>query len=154
MRKFILTLIVSCFYIISIAQENTLSSGNNMESSSGKVTYSVGLIHYKEAMGSGGSSSAGSQIPFEILETLSLDEENLVSLKLFPNPTSDAVFLSLKKVEEFNYKLSDISGREIFNGNTTGVQTKINLNNLKSSIYILNIYKNNKLYESYKIIKK
>lgn len=154
MKKFIVILFVSLFYVNTNAQENILVSGKNNESSSGKVTYSVGLIHYKEASGTGGSSSVGNQIPFEILETLSLDEENLVSIKLFPNPTSEAIYLSLKQEEQFNYKLSDISGREILNGNTSGIQTKINLNNLKSSIYILNIYKDNKLYESYKIIKK
>lgn len=154
MQKLILSFIFCGLSAIGFSQQSVLSSGQNSESSSGKVTYSVGLIHYKEASGAGGASSAGSQIPFEIIETLSLDDENLLSLKLYPNPASDAVYLSLKQETNFDYKLSDISGREILKGKTSGKQTKINLKDIKTSIYILNVYKDSKLYESYKIIKK
>jgi len=154
MKRIILCL-TFCFVVsFSFSQQTVLSSGNSSESSSGKVTYSVGLIHYKDANGTGGSSSSGTQIPFEILETLSLDEQNLVSLKLFPNPAKDHVYISLRQLEALDFKLLDISGRKISEGQINMLQTKVNLNDLKSSIYILNIYKNNTIYESYKIIKK
>ena len=110
---------------LTFAQQNIVSSGNNSASSSGEVTYSVGLLHYKEALGSGGSSSVGAQIPLEILQLLSTDEENLVSLKVFPNPASDHVFINLAKQEDLNYKLTDISGRKIASGKISTLQTKI-----------------------------
>lgn len=154
MKNTLLTFAFSFIVSLSFSQQTVLTSGNNSQSSTGKVTYSVGLIHYKDSSGTGGSSSAGTQIPFEVLETLSLDEQNLVTIKLFPNPAKDFVFISLKQLQELDFQLLDISGRKISEGKINALQTKVNLTELKTSIYILNIYKDNAIYESYKIIKK
>ena len=152
--KRILLLLLLGFSTVFYAQNNVLTSGKDVTSASWKVTYSVGLIHYKDASGTGGTSSTGSQIAFEVLETLSLDEHNLVSLRIFPNPTSDYITINLTQQELLSYKLIDVSGREITKGKITTLQTKIDLNNLNTSIYILNIYQNSQTFKSYKIIKK
>lgn len=154
MKKQLLFFFLCSICCFTFSQQHILSSGNNRISSSGTVTYSVGLIHFKEATGSGGSSSVGSQIPYEILETLNVDEENLVSLHVFPNPTSNYLYVKLAREEQLTYTLSDISGREISNGKFSSLENKINLNDLNTSIYILHIYRDNNSLKSYKIIKK
>lgn len=154
MTKQLLTLLFLGTFATSMAQNNVLSSGKNNASSSGKVTYSVGLVHYKEATGTGGSSSSGTQIPLEVLQTLSLDTNNLVSLAIFPNPTSENLNINLKENETLNYVFTDISGRQIQSGVIQNKNTKLNLSNFENAIYILSFYKNNNILESYKIIKK
>ena len=154
MKKLLLFGFMSLSVSLAFAQQNIVSSGNNSTSASGEVTYSIGLLNYKEALGSGGSSSVGAQIPLEVLQLLSTDEQNLVSLKVFPNPASDHVFINLTKQENLNYKLTDVSGRKIADGKISTLQTRIDLNYLNTSIYILNIYQNNNTLKSYKIIKK
>lgn len=154
MTKQLLTLLFMGTFATCFAQSNVLSSGKKGESSSGKVTYSVGLIHYKEASGTGGSSNAGAQIPLEVLQTLSVDTNNLVSISIFPNPTSEQLNVSLKDNEVLNYVFTDISGRQIQSGTIQQQNTKLNISNFKNAIYVLSFFKKNSLLESYKIIKK
>lgn len=153
--KSIITVLGCCLIgTLSFAQQNVLSSGSESTSAAGTISYSVGLIHYKDAEGIGGSSSAGSQIPFEIIQTLSISDVNLKSLDLYPNPTSSVVILKLKEAEQLDYKIHDISGKQIFSGQISERETKIALNDLKTSIYILSIYRQNAVIGTYKIIKK
>jgi hypothetical protein len=136
------------------AQENVLSAGNESESSNGKVTYSVGLIHFKEATGTGGSSSTGTQIPFEVSEVLKVEAfKNLVT-KVFPNPTDNFLNIHLNSVDNLEYQLIDLSGRKVTSGELNKLESKIELSSLETSIYILNIMKNNSIISSYKISKK
>ncbi len=154
MKLISLVLLLFCFTFQISAQENILSSGSDSVSSSGKVTYSVGLIHYKEATGTGGSSSVGAQIPYEVSEVLSIDNFNNSVVKIFPNPTDNFLNIHLSSVENLKYQLIDLSGRKVTSGDLNTLQSKIELTSLETSIYILNIFKENKIIKSYKISKK
>ena len=153
MKKLLLFICLG-YCTLTFSQNAILSSGNNADSSFGTTTYSVGLIHYKEAVGTGGSSSTGTQIAYEILTLSTQDVENKISIQVFPNPTSDYIYINLAKKEDLTYKLIDISGRELSTGTISEMQSKINLSEFNSAVYILNIYKNNSSYKSYKIIKR
>ncbi|WP_296381873.1 T9SS type A sorting domain-containing protein [Winogradskyella sp.] len=154
MKKIILVFIVFCFTFGLSAQESILSSGSESMSSSGKVTYSVGLIHYKEANGLGGSSSAGAQIPYEVSQVLNIDDFSNSISKVFPNPTENYLNIHLNTIENLKYQLIDLSGRTITLGELNTLQSKIELTSLETSIYILNIIKDNTIIQSYKISKK
>ncbi|WP_299521518.1 T9SS type A sorting domain-containing protein [Winogradskyella sp.] len=154
MKKKLLFLTLLGFALQMTAQNHVLSSGSDSESSAGKVTYSVGLIHYKEATGTGGSLSVGSQIPFEVSETLSIDEFNNLTLKVFPNPTENFLNVHLNSVDDFTYQIIDLSGRTVTSGELNTLQSKIELTSLETSIYIFNILKDNTIVKSFKISKK
>ncbi|RNC88052.1 MAG: T9SS C-terminal target domain-containing protein [Winogradskyella sp.] len=154
MSKKILVLFLGLLFQVSVAQENVTSSGKSSQSASGKSAYSVGLIHYKPSEGPGGSSSTGSQVSFEVLTSLSLDTEELISLNIFPNPTSDYIMINLREMSQLSYQIYDITGKQLLKGKIENTDTKINLKPITSSICILNIYKDNTLFESHKIIKK
>ncbi|WP_299115640.1 T9SS type A sorting domain-containing protein [uncultured Winogradskyella sp.] len=154
MKKIFLIFTLIGFSLQLSAQENILSSGSNNESASGKVTYSVGLIHYKEATGTGGSASVGAQIPFEVSEVLSIDDFSSSVAKVFPNPTDNVLNVHLTSVENLKYQLIDLSGRKVTSGHLNALQSKIELTSLETSIYILNILKDNTIIKSYKISKK
>jgi hypothetical protein len=154
MTKHLLTLLFMGALTACFAQSNVLSSGKKAEASTGKVTYSVGLVHYKEASGAGGSSNAGAQIPIEVLETLSLDSNHLISVSVFPNPTSETLNVTLKNEDTLTYVFTDISGKRVQSGYIKNRNTQLNISNFENAIYVLSFYKNNNLLESYKIIKK
>jgi len=154
MKQTLLLLGILGFILQTSAQENILSSGNESVSSTGKVSYSVGLIHYKEATGTGGSSSVGSQIPFEVIEALSIDDFNTITLKVFPNPTDNILNVHLDLLDNISYQIVDLSGRSVISGKLNTLKSKIELSALEASIYILNISKNNSIIQSYKISKK
>lgn len=154
MKKIIFLFTIVGFAFQLSAQENVLSSGSENESSTGKVTYSVGLIHYKETTGTGGSTSTGIQIPYEVSQVLRVEDfENLVA-KVFPNPTESFLNVHLNSVDDLEYQLIDLSGRKVTSGNLNTLESKIELTSLETSIYILNILKNNSIITSYKISKK
>ncbi|MCT4580010.1 MAG: T9SS type A sorting domain-containing protein [Flavobacteriales bacterium] len=154
MKKILLCFAIMGFTFQLSAQENVLSAGNESESSNGKVTYSVGLIHFKEATGTGGSSSTGTQIPYEVSEVLKVEAfKNLVT-KVFPNPTDNFLNIHLNSVENLEYQLIDLSGRNVISGKFNTLESKIELTSLETSIYILNILKDNSIITSYKISKK
>ncbi len=154
MKKYFLLFTILSLTICLSAQETVLSSGSESESSSGKVTYSVGLIHYKEVTGIGGSLSAGTQIPDEVSEVLSIDEFSNSIAKVFPNPTKNYLNVRLNSLDLLKYQLIDLSGRTVTTGELNTLESKIELTSLESSIYIFNILKNNTIIKSYKISKK
>jgi hypothetical protein len=77
------------------------------------------------------------------------------SVTVYPNPTSDKVFLLLKMedIENCTYWLYDILGREIQNGNITADKTELDFVPFESGVYILRLIKENTLVQDFKIIK-
>ncbi|MGB1307401.1 MAG: T9SS type A sorting domain-containing protein [Oceanihabitans sp.] len=139
---------------VSIAQQSVLASGKNIQSTTGTVTYSVGLTHFKDATSNAGSSSSGMQIPYEVIEQLSIDETSSIALKIYPNPTRDKIYITSKQLENLEYRLLDNTGRLIIKGKIDALNVGVNLDKLSAAFYILNITKDNSIYKSYKIIKK
>ena len=80
---------------------------------------------------------------------------NTPRIALFPNPTSDEVYvhLNMENIENCTYYLFDILGRELQNGNISSYQTELSFAPFESGLYILRIIKENALIEEFKIIK-
>jgi len=154
MKNLFLVLALLCFTFQLSAQENVLSSGSEGTSTTGKVTYSVGLIHYKEATGTGGSTSVGTQIPYEVTQVLNLQQFSNATAKVFPNPTDNVLNIHLTSLDDLNYQLIDLSGRNVTSGTLNQLESQIQLNALESSIYILDIIKDSNIIKSFKISKK
>lgn len=76
-------------------------------------------------------------------------------VSLFPNPTSDKVYLHLEmeNIDNCFYYLYDILGREIQNNNIISTQTELSFAPFESGVYILRIIMENTLVKDFKIIK-
>jgi Secretion system C-terminal sorting domain len=139
------------------AQQSTNSSGGNATGSGGKVSYSVGQIVYTSTAGSGGSASQGVQQPYEIF-TLGIDDFSNINLTMivYPNPTTTLVNLKIENytLDNLAYNLFDMRGRQIATKKITQDETQIQMENLASATYFLNVLDNNKLLKTFKIIKK
>ena len=74
------------------------------------------------------------------------------AIAIYPNPTTEGVYLQVEKFEGLNYTLFDASGRIILENKLESPLTFIDLNTFVASAYFLTV-KNSKKYQVFKIIK-
>ena len=129
------------------AQQGIVASGGNAAGSGGTASFSVGQVAYTYASGSNGSVSQGVQQPFEIF-TLGVDDFPTINLVMvaYPNPVTSLLNLKIENIatEDLEYQLYDIQGKLISNKKITQQETQIDMGNLASAIYFLNILDNSK----------
>ncbi len=82
---------------------------------------------------------------------IGVDESELSSLQLFPNPTKDYLYVEVTQNITF-YKITDSLGRVLLQ-DVLQEGTPIDVKNLKSSIYIIEFYDKNNLITTQKFIK-
>jgi len=157
-NKLFYCLLLALFFIPKgQAQQSVVSSGGNAIGSGGNASYTIGQVVYTSATGSGGSVNQGVQQPFEIF-TLGTDNfpEITLQMTVYPNPTTSLVYLNIENyiVDNLEYQLFDLSGRLITNQKISQSETQIQLENLPSAIYLLNVLDNYKIIKTFKIIKK
>ncbi|HPI53819.1 MAG TPA: T9SS type A sorting domain-containing protein, partial [Chitinophagaceae bacterium] len=87
------------------------------------------------------------------------DISQLEKVNVYPNPTSNNIFVDIATLEESTWLLEiyDVSGRRLQSQSTLAKkgwqQINMNLNSLEESTYFLFIYKNGILTSTKKIIK-
>jgi len=155
MKKTVLLILLSCVPKL-VAQQASVASGGNATGSGGSSSYSVGQVTYISAMGSNGTVNQGVQQPYEIF-TLGNDEFPDIKLEIlvYPNPTNAFITLKIENqsLEDLKYQLFDISGKQIQSYQIKASETHIQMENLASAIYLLNVMNNNRLLKTFKIIK-
>lgn len=162
----ILTLFFSFKGISQSTLENTnnimetiVASGNDATGISGTVTYSIGQVFYAYNGETDYNVSEGIQFA-ENNTTLDVAENSIeptTEIFIFPNPTTDFVNVDMKGFELENsqrsYQLYDLQGRLLKQNEINQDETQIDLNDLSSSIYMLQVYADNKVLKTFKILK-
>lgn len=158
-KKTVKTLILlSALYGLQItnAQESNVASGGNATGANGIVSYSIGQMNYSNATGTSGSVNQGTQQPYDIV-TLGNDDfpDIKLVLTIYPNPTTAFVNLKIENhsLKDLNYQLFDLNGRQMQSQKITTPETQISMENLTTVIYLLNVFEENKLLKTFKIIK-
>ncbi|WAC02031.1 T9SS type A sorting domain-containing protein [Lacinutrix neustonica] len=141
----------------SHAQQTLTSSGGDIMGTTGSISYSVGQLAYVTNFGTTGAVAQGVQQANEYNETLSSVDftELLQELKVFPNPTTDVLTLNFnnKTDTQLDYQIRDINGRILKSETNIASRLSINISELQSAIYFLEIKNNNKKVKIFKIIK-
>ena len=139
------------------AQQATTATGGDASGSGGSVAYSVGQVVYTTNTSTSGTVSQGVQQAYEIFTTGINETELNISLSVYPNPTANNLTLQIQdyKNEKLWYKLFDMQGKLVNNGQVTAQQTQINTSSLAAATYFIHIVnQENKQVQSFKIIKK
>jgi len=140
------------------AQVAFLGAGGTASGNGGKVSYSIGLIFYRPATGTGGSVNEGIQLPYEIYNASGIEEGNGITLQCMalPNPVTDNLTLKIENFKPGNlsYRLYDLNGKILENRKIQNNESTICMGNLVSSAYFLNIFLDNREIKTFKIIKK
>jgi hypothetical protein len=138
------------------AQQATVASGGKASGTGGSSSYSVGQLVYTTITGTKGYVNQGVQQPFEVF-TLGTDSfpEIKVTMSVYPNPTASFVNLKIENhsLDNIQFQLFDIKGRQIQIQKILQSETPIQLENLPVAIYLLNVVEDNKLLKTFKIIK-
>lgn len=146
--------------IANDTMETFNASGEDATSNFGSVTYSIGQVFYTYIGESNYNVAQGIQQQ-ELSRTLDAEENSVepkTEIYIFPNPTTDFVVVNMEGDEFENgldsYQLYDLQGRLIKQNIINQNETKIDLNDLSPSLYLLQVYANNKILKTFKIIKK
>ena len=137
------------------AQESSNSSGGDASGTGGTVAYSIGQVAYSSQTGASGEINQGVQQALEIYTVGINAEPTNISLKVFPNPTSDFLSLQIEDYsnEQVDYKIFDLNGKMIASARIIGSQTQIDLTALVKGTYLIEIIEKSKKIKSFKIIK-
>jgi len=134
------------------------TTGGNTIANEGEVSFTIGQIVFYSSSGQNGSIIQGAQQPYEISVLSSINEIKPIGLyvHVFPNPTRDFLMIKFEfeLQDEYSYQLFDFSGKLIANEKIHNIETKISMNQLAASTYILRILKGKEEIKSFKIVKK
>jgi len=139
----------------SFSQQNTVSSGGVASGNGGTSAYSIGQVVYEYKSGSAGNMNEGVQQPYEIYD-LGITESGLnFQLSVYPNPTSDVLNLSINNysTEQLRLELIDNIGKLLKTSAISSKLTAIEIGSLPNAIYYINVLQEDKLVQSFKIVK-
>jgi hypothetical protein len=155
MRK--ITTIVALIFSVGVQAQETLPvTGGDATGAGGSSSYTVGQVVYTTNTGNNGSVAQGVQQPFEISTTIGIEVTEInLELVAYPNPTHNALTLSIGNYnnEKLTYQLYDMQGKLLISKQVLNNSTKIGMQNLPVSTYLLNVLDNNALIKTFKVIK-
>ena len=137
------------------AQDAVLTTGGNSVGTGGSVSYSIGQVSYTSVSAAGNSISQGVQQPYEISTVTSVSSESVnLEMLVYPNPTVSGVKLSVpQNSENLSCQLTDISGKLILQQNITADNTNLAMDELPKGTYLLNVYRNQSIVKTFRVIK-
>jgi len=155
MKKLIIIVLIS-----SIGQAQTISkqvigaNGKTLSNSNLKVSYTVGEP-VVGLMTAGGNQLGNGYHPALNLQALSVEDNVLdVQLRVYPNPTSQSLYVSHPDVNSFGITIVDLNGKQLYSG-TIKKEEPLDVSNYTQGMYLVTVeseitHKKN----TYKIIKK
>jgi hypothetical protein len=91
---------------------------------------------------------------FTVDASLTVEEFNSDSFKIFPNPTENNVHINFKQSGTYSFSVYTISGKEIFQQEKLELNNSFNFSKYASGVYILKIKdKRNNTFQNVKIVK-
>jgi hypothetical protein len=88
---------------------------------------------------------------FRATDALSLEDNALAKVKLYPNPASNNIRFT--NIQEATIMITDVTGKVVLQTEGVDENSIINVSNLNSGIYLVNI-KNESMNETIKFVKK
>lgn len=137
------------------AQQATTAGGGDATGSGGTAAYSIGQVAYTSNQSANGSVNQGVQQAYEIFSVGLNETKADIQLVAFPNPTRDQLNLQVSEVagKNLSYTLTDLQGKQIKAGAIKENETPIDLKELASGIYFIQINEANKNLQTFKVVK-
>lgn len=147
MLLFLIIVIAHC----GNAQQGIVVAG----ASAGQISHSLGQLGYLHLKTERGSIRAGVQQPFEITTVSTSQRAKDLQMVLFPNPVRETLFIKIPigEVVGLSYHLYDLNGKSIKRGRINGATTPIDLKIISNGPYLLSIYEERALLQTYQVIK-
>ena len=154
--KLSLWLCLFCLFSITLqAQEVVTTSGGYGETTGARVTWTIGEPVTETVTGTTTILTQGFNQGDLIITLIKSPELPGLNVKVYPNPTSEYLKLSVgdADVENLNYILVDMGGKVVNKNILKGMESEIPMGNLTPSTYFLKIYQKKTEIAIFKIIK-
>lgn len=155
MNKLSLLVLGITYAFTSYSQTSINSGGSYSKNSSNSISFSIGQLNFQTNSRGGVSQIQGIQQPFEINElSLKSKENQRISVKLFPNPTSANIIIIIEDRRDIEYlgSLYDKIGKKLKEVGIKNNYSTINMTELPKGLYILKIISKDK-ESSFQILK-
>lgn len=157
-RRTFMSLLAGCLSLTILQGQSTIpATGGTATGSGGTATYTVGQITYKTFSATTGSVAQGVQQPYEISVVTAIENTEGITLeyKVYPNPTSGEIILTIKPFEGDNFRcrLYDMNGILLMDKLIISDITEISMENLAPAPYILIVMNGNMEIKTFRIIK-
>ncbi|MBI3238731.1 MAG: T9SS type A sorting domain-containing protein [Flavobacteriia bacterium] len=136
-------------------QESPVASGGDVSGMGGSMSYSIGLIDYRQTDVASGSVYEGVQQPYELFSVGLEEWDDNVSISAYPNPMTSQLTIAFpdEVLENMRFTLTDESGRVIQNGLLDTKETVVDVMPLARANYFLTVYKKDQSVRVYKLVK-
>ena len=139
-----ITIVLIFFSHYSFAQQSVVSSGSSVVSNQGSFSFSIGQILISQNLSSSASMFGESIVLSHGVQQVFLQrcsENEKVEILATPNPSDGQFTINLINWDEkeINLNIYDALGKNVFAGNIENDQTKLNLSNLSSGVYIMSL---------------
>jgi hypothetical protein len=137
----------------SISKQVIGNSGKTLTNSNLKLSYTVGEP-VVGLMTAGGNQLGNGYYPAMDLQALSVEDNVLdVQLRVYPNPTSQSLYVSHPEMSSFGITIVDLNGKQLYQG-TINKEEPLDVSGYTQGMYMVtveNVATNKK--NTYKIIK-
>ena len=155
MKYLVIVLLVATMgYSQTISKQVVGTSGLTLTNSNLKLSYTVGEP-VVGLMTAGGNQLGNGYYPALNLQTLSVEDNVLdVQLKVYPNPTSQSLYVTHPEMSSFGITIVDLNGKQLYSG-TIKKEEPLDVSNYTQGMYMVTIENTTtKKKNTYKIIKK
>lgn len=97
--------------------------------------YYVGMVANSDGVEGGDNSITGKKLVYKKITTPTDELETTLNAHVYPNPTSDVLFVELADKTEANVMLVDVQGRAVLNTVVQGSQQPISVKHLAKGVY-------------------
>jgi hypothetical protein len=154
MKKLLLVLLISSIgQAQSISKQVIGAAGKTQTAGNSKLSWTLGEP-VVGLMTSGGNQLGNGYYPALNLQALSVEDIDMnVQIKLYPNPTSQALYVSHPELNSFMITVVDLNGKQLYSG-TINKEEPLDVSNYTQGMYLVtveNTVTNKK--NTYKIIK-
>ena len=157
MKKIIgllILLLYSTGHAQTISKSVIGSAGKNTSNSTVKLSWTTGepIIGIMTA---GGNQLGNGYYPALNLQALSVEDNVLdVQLRVYPNPTSQSLYVSHPDMSSFGITIFDLNGKQLYSG-TINKEEPLDVSNYTQGMYLVTLEnKETQKKNTYKIIKK
>ena len=155
MKQLALFLLVTTIgYSQTISKQVIGTAGKTQSNSNLKVSWTAGEP-VVGLMTAGGNQLGNGYYPALDLQALSIEDNVLdVQLKVYPNPTSQSLYVSHPDMRSFGITIVDLNGKQLYSG-TINKDEPLDVSNYTQGMYMVTIENTSTNKENtYKIIKK
>jgi hypothetical protein len=155
MKHLVLILLATTIgYSQTISKQVIGTAGSTQTNSNLKVSWTAGEP-VVGLMTAGSNQLGNGYYPALNLQALSVEDNSMdVQLRVYPNPTSQSLYVSHPELNSFGIQIVDLNGKQVYSGSISKNQP-LDVSNYSQGMYLITIEnKEANKKNTYKIIKK